>query len=107
MSLYDLKFSVYDDALENLGNDFDLELLNPAPFKISSNLEDENSNEIKTSSSPAILLSQNAKNLPVASDSNGAKTGNSLRTLQIKLSTLMNHVSNVLKSIERQKSTYK
>ena len=105
MSWYDQKFSVYDDALENLGNDFDLELLNPAPFQISSNLVDEKSNEIKTSTSPEILLSQNSKNL--AGDSDGKNPQPSLRTLKIKLSTLMNHVSNVLKTIERQKSTYK
>ena len=105
MTWYDRKFSVYDDALENLGNDFDLELLNPAPFQISSNLVDEKSNEIKTSTSPAILLSQNAKNL--SGDSDGENPGHSLRTLKIKLSTLMNHVSNVLQTIERQKSTYK
>ena len=92
-------FSVYEDSFENFGDDFDLELLNPAPFdQISSKMIDENdqSNNLNLPP-PAILLTQNAKN-----GDNVAKS--SLKTLKIKLATLMNHVANVLKNVEDQGS---
>ena len=93
-------FSVYDDALENLGDDFDLQLLNTTPFEIQSTQDDDpnpDSNEISTAtSSPAILLTQNLPNKSVRP---------SLRTLKIKLTTLINHVANVLKNLEDHRFT--
>ena len=76
-----------------------MELLNPAPFdQISSKMINENgqSNNLNPPS-PAILLTQNAEN-----GENVAKS--SLKTLKIKLATLMNHVANVLKNVEDQGS---
>lgn len=94
-------FSVYDDALENFGDDFDVELLNPKPFdQLSSKLTDENdrSNYLDTTlPPPAILLTQNARNGKIAANT-------SIRTLKIKLATLMNHVANVMKNVEDQGS---
>ena len=58
----------------------------------------ESSNNLNTSPPPpAILLTQNAKNGKNAVNTN-------LRTLKIKLATLMNHVANVMKNIEDQGS---
>ena len=96
-----ISFSVYDDALENFGDDFDVELLNPTPFdQFSNKLTDENdqSNYLDTTlPPPAILLTKNAKN-----GKNSANT--SIRTLKIKLATLMNHVANIMKNVEDQRS---
>ena len=96
-----ISFSVYDDALENFGDDFDVELLNPTPFdQLSSKLTDENdqSNYLDTTlPPPAILLTKNAQN-----GKNPANT--SIRTLKIKLATLMNHVANIMKNVEDQGS---
>ena len=97
-----LKFylsSVYDDAFENFGDDFDIELLNPTPFdQMSGKMTSENSNNLDaTPPPPAILLTQNAKN-----GKNAMNT--SLRAMKIKLATLMNHVANVLKNVEDQGS---
>ena len=91
--------SVYDDAFENFGDDFNIELLNPTPFdQISGKMTSESSNNLNTSPPPpAILLTQNAKNGKNAVNTN-------LRTLKIKLATLMNHVANVMKNVEDQGS---
>ena len=91
--------SVYDDAFENFGDDFNIELLNPTPFdQISGKMTSESSNNLDTSPPPpAILLTQNAKNGKNAVNTN-------LRTLKIKLATLMNHVANVMKNVEDQGS---
>lgn len=87
--------------MENFGDDFDVELLNPTPFdQLSSKLTDENdqSNYLDTTlPPPAILLTKNAQN-----GKNPANT--SIRTLKIKLATLMNHVANIMKNVEDQGS---
>ena len=58
----------------------------------------ESSNNLdKSPPPPAILLTQNAKNGKNAVNTN-------LRTLKIKLATLMNHVANVMKNVEDQGS---
>ena len=41
--------SVYDDAFENFGDDFNIELLNPTPFdQISGKMTSESSNNLDT-----------------------------------------------------------